>query len=122
MRKNMNTRLITPTIAILMIGMLAIPAFAEQAFLEITFKVDAKNRPKAAAVYTKYKKPFLTTIEGAQSKVLLIRKEDVQVLHGFDTEKQAESYLKSNLFNDDVARELKPLLTENPEVRIYTIH
>gem|GEM_PF-1326496 len=122
MKKIINKRLIKPTIAMLATCILTIPtfAFAEKAFLEITLKVDAKNRPAAAAVYTKYKKPFLTTIEGAQSKELLIRKEDVQVLHGFNTEKQAEAYLSSDLFNKDVVRELKPLLDANPEVRIYT--
>ena len=50
---------------------------------------------------------------------LLLREEDVQVLHGFDSRASAESYLKSSLFGDDVVRELKPHLSADPEIRIY---
>jgi len=70
-------------------------------------------------VYTKYKQPFLSDVPGAQSKDLLIRDEDVQVLHGFDTTKSAENYLGSKLFQEDVVSELKPFLASDPEVRIY---
>lgn len=54
------------------------------AYLEITMKIDASNRPAAAKVYTDYRTPFLDTIPGALSKDLLVREDDVQVLHGFD--------------------------------------
>jgi hypothetical protein len=90
-----------------------------KAYLEITIKVAAKDRPKAGAVYSKYKDPFLATISGAESKELLLRDEDVQVLHGFDSRASAESYLKSPLFGNDVVRELKPYLAAEPEVRVY---
>lgn len=101
---------------------LAMPslAFAGKAYLEITLKIDPQDRAAAGAVYTKYKKPFLTTISGAESKELLIRDDDVQVLHGFASRKQAEAYLNSNLFNKDVVVNLKPLLKADPEVRIYS--
>ncbi len=90
-----------------------------KAYLEITMKVSATDRAKAGAVYSKYKQPFLTTIHGAESKDLLLREEDVQVLHGFDSRASAESYIKSALFGDDVVRELKPYLMADPEIRIY---
>jgi len=90
-----------------------------KAYLEITMKVLAKDRVKAGAVYSKYKPPFLATISGAESKELLLREEDVQVLHGFDSRASAESYLKSALFGNDVVRELKPYLSADPEVRVY---
>ena len=90
-----------------------------KAYLEITMKVPAKDRAKAGAVYSKYKDPFLATIRGAESKELLLREEDVQVLHGFDSRASAESYLKSALFGNDVVRELKPYLSADPEVRVY---
>jgi hypothetical protein len=90
-----------------------------KAYIEITIKVDAKDRVKAGAVYSKYKPPFLATIPGAESKELLLREEDVQVLHGFDSRASAENYLKSELFGSDVVRELKPYLLADPEVRIY---
>ncbi len=90
-----------------------------KAYLEITMKVAAQDRPNAGAVYAKYKDPFLKTIAGAESKELLLRAEDVQVLHGFDSRTSAESYLSSALFGNDVVRELKPYLAADPEVRIY---
>ena len=90
-----------------------------KAYLAITMKVATKDRTKAGAVYSKYKDPFLATIPGAESKELLLRDEDVQVLHGFDSRASAESYLKSALFGNDVVRELKPYLAADPEIRVY---
>jgi hypothetical protein len=89
------------------------------AFLEITLKVSPENRPNAGAIYAKYKPTFLSGITGARSKDLLMRSEDVQVLHGFDTTANAENYLTTPLFQKDVVRELQPLLTDAPEIRIY---
>ena len=94
-------------------------ANAEQAYLEITLKIDTKDRAAAGAVYVKYKPPFLADVAGALSKQLLIRNDDVQVLHGFKTEENAQAYLNSALFNNDVVKELKPLLLASPEIRIY---
>ncbi|MES2038066.1 MAG: hypothetical protein V4495_09520 [Pseudomonadota bacterium] len=101
---------------------LAVPgfAFAEKAYLEITLKVDPQDRAAAAAIYSKFKQPFLSKIPGAKSKELLVRDDDVQVLHGFATRKQAEAYLSSDLFTKDVVVSLKPLLKADPEVRIYS--
>ncbi len=100
---------------------MAIPtlACAEKAYLEITLKIDPQDRAAAGAVYTKYKQAFLTQIPGALSKELLIRDDDVQVLHGFANRKQAEDYLGSELFKKDVVTSLKPLMKADPEVRIY---
>lgn len=71
---------------------------------------------------TKYKEPFLNKVSGAESKSLLVRDEDVQVLHGFSSMEAAESYLKSDLFNKDVVSALTPLLDAAPEIRIYEAH
>ena len=92
------------------------------AYLEITLKISDKNRDAAAGVYTKYKAPFLDAVAGAQSKALLVRDEDVQVLHGFATTANANAYLKSDIFSKDVVSELGPLLDADPEVRIYEAH
>ena len=92
-----------------------------KAYLEITLKIAEENRSDAAAVYNKYKQPFLENITGAASKQLLVRPEDVQVLHGFDSMESAEAYLKSQLFEQDVVKALKPYLQANPEIRIYQI-
>ncbi|MBU5636408.1 hypothetical protein KOM00_06635 [Geomonas sp. Red69] len=91
------------------------------AYLEITLKVSDENRPAAAGVYKKYKEPFLKQIKGAQSKQLLVREEDVQVLHGFATVADAKAYLESKLFTKDVVAELSPYLQDQPEVRIYEV-
>lgn len=92
-----------------------------KAYLEITMKISNSNRESAAKVYSDYRAPFLKTIEGALTKDLLIRDEDVQVLHGFDTKEHAEAYLSSSLFKNDVFVGLKSLWDEDPEVRIYTV-
>jgi hypothetical protein len=91
------------------------------AYLEITLKIKEKNRHAAAEVYTKYRPPFLKDIKGAESKALLVRDDDVQVLHGFDNMENAQNYLKSRLFNEDVVTNLKPLLEAEPEVRVYNV-
>ncbi|WP_300716389.1 hypothetical protein, partial [uncultured Brachyspira sp.] len=91
------------------------------AYLEITMKIENSNREKAAKVYRDYREPFLKSIKGASSKDLLIRDEDVQVLHGFDSIDNAKLYLESDLFKQDVFTSLKPLLSSEPEVKIYSV-
>ncbi|MGY9519968.1 hypothetical protein ACTM6F_00910 [Citrobacter freundii] len=91
------------------------------AYLQITLDISNENRAAAAGVYQKYKTPFLTTIEGTTSKELLVRDEDVQVLHGFTTVAQAQAYLNSQLFTQDVVAGLKPYLNSAPDVRIYDV-
>lgn len=91
------------------------------AYLEITLKINETDREAAAGVYLKYKAPFLEMIKGATSKELLIRTEDVQVLHGFESVAEAEAYLTSTLFEKDVVESLKPYLQATPEIRIYTV-
>ena len=92
-----------------------------KAYLEITMKIDEKNRPTAAKVYTDYRGPFLEQIKGALTKDLLVRGEDVQVLHGFDSEEHAAAYLEIEMFTNDVFVGLKPLWSADPDVRIYTV-
>lgn len=91
------------------------------AYLQITLNISNGNRAAAAGVYQKYKTPFLTTIDGAISKELLVRDEDVQVLHGFTTVAQAQKYLNSPLFTQDVVSGLTPYLNSAPDVRIYDV-
>ncbi|WP_160679882.1 hypothetical protein [Clostridium sp. C8-1-8] len=91
------------------------------AYLEITMKIEEGNRPAAAKVYTDYRTPFLETIEGALTKDLLIREEDVQVLHGFDSVEHAKAYLSSEMFQKDVFVGLQPLWSADPEVKIYIV-
>ncbi len=98
----------------------ATSAFADPgAYLQVTVAIDDTNRAAAAAVYFDYKDPFLTTIEGAEQKSLLVRDEDVQVLHGFDTVEHAAAYLQSDLFTKDIVTKLAPLFAGEPEIRIF---
>ena len=92
-----------------------------KAYLEITMVIKEENRPSAAKVYSDYRQPFLDTIDGALTKNLLIREEDVQVLHGFDSVEHAKAYLESKLFQNDVFIGLKPLWEKDPEIKIYTV-
>jgi hypothetical protein len=88
-------------------------------YLQITLKIAPANRTAAASVYQRYKQPFLDEIAGAKSKDLLVRDDDVQVLHAFDSTEHASAYLKTKLFTADVVVALEPLLDAAPEVRIY---
>ncbi len=92
-----------------------------KAYLEITMKISDSNRPAATKVYTDYRGPFLDTIKGALTKDLLVRDEDVQVLHGFDSVENAKAYLSSDMFKNDVFVGLQPLWSEDSKVRIYSV-
>lgn len=92
-----------------------------KAYLEITMVINDNNRPAAAKVYSDYRQPFLDQIKGAVSKDLLIRDEDVQVLHGFDSVENAKAYLDTDMFKNDVFVGLQPLWESDPDVKIYTV-
>ena len=92
-----------------------------RAYLEITMKINEANRPAAARVYSEYRGPFLEKVPGALTKELLIRDQDVQVLHGFDSIAHAEAYLKSEMFNNDIFPGLAPLWSADPDVKIYAV-
>jgi heme-degrading monooxygenase HmoA len=91
------------------------------AYLSITLNIAEHNRKGAAAVYARYRQPFLDSIKGARSKELLIRDEDVIVLHGFDSSASAQAYLASDLFTKEVVTGLQPYLAGNPDIRIYAV-
>lgn len=92
-----------------------------KAYLEITMKINESDRANAAKVYFDYRQPFLDTIEGALSKNLLVRDEDVQVLHGFDSAEHAAAYLTSDMFKNDVVTGLAPYFQADPEIRIFSV-
>lgn len=92
-----------------------------KAYLEITMKIAPENRPAAAKVYTDFRQPFLETIEGALTKELLVRDEDVQVVHGFDSMEHAKAYLETKMFKDDVVAGLQPTWAGEPDIRFYTV-
>ncbi len=91
------------------------------AYLQITMKINESDRQSAAKVYFDYREPFLSTIEGALTKTLLVRDEDVQVLHGFDSTEHAAAYLESEMFKNDVVTGLSPYFQAVPEIRIFSV-
>lgn len=94
---------------------------AVKAYLEAIMTIEPENRAAAAEVYTTYRQPFLDDIEGALTKELLVRDEDVQVIHGFDSMEHAKAYLESDLFTSKVAPGLQPLWTADPDIRFYEV-
>lgn len=94
---------------------------AVKAYLEAIMTIDQENRPAAAKVYETYRQPFLDGIEGALTKELLVRDEDVQVIHGFDSLEHAKAYLESDLFTNKVAPGLQPLWAADPDLRFYEV-
>ena len=92
-----------------------------KAYLQITMKIKESDRESAAKVYFDYRQPFLDTSEGAITTDLLLRDEDVQVLHGFDSKEHAAAYLQSDMFTKDVAVGLSPYFQADPEIRIFTV-
>lgn len=80
--------------------------------------ISIDNRPATAKVYSDYRQPFLNQIKGAVSKFLMIRDEDVQVLHGFDDVENAKAYLDTEMFKNDVLVGLNPLWSANPDIEI----
>lgn len=89
-------------------------------YLQICLDIAPANRAAAASVYARYRAPFLAEVKGAKSKELLVREEDVQVLHAFDAIEHVDAYLASALFTNDVVSALTPFLQSAPVVRIYT--
>ena len=92
-----------------------------KAYLEVTMTISPENRPAAAKVYSDYRQPFLNKIEGALTKELLVRDEDVQVIHGFDSMEHAKAYLDSDLFKTKVAPGLQPTWASDPDIRFYEV-
>lgn len=90
-----------------------------KAYLQVIMKINKENREAAAKVYFDYRQPFLDEIEGAISKELLVRDEDVQVIHGFDSLEHAKAYLESDLFKEKVAPALQPTWSDAPDIRFY---
>lgn len=94
---------------------------AVKAYMEAIMTINPENRARAAEVYTTYRQPFLDDIEGALTKELLVRDEDVQVIHGFDSMDHAKAYIESDLFTSKVAPALQPTWAADPDIRFYEV-
>ncbi len=92
------------------------------AYLQITLDISEKNRAAAAAVYQKYKAPFLS-----QRSTALFQKNCwyVPKMCRFcivsTRLNRLKPYLGSQLFTADVVEALKPYLNRAPDVRIYDV-
>ncbi len=92
-----------------------------KAYLQITLKVNAVDKGAVSGVYHKFRALFLEQIQGATSIELLIGDEYIQLLHSFDTAEEAEAFLSTELYNNDMLVALKPFIVDTPEVRIYDV-
>ena len=92
-----------------------------RAYLEITMKINEEKRSAAVNIYNNYRKPFLDSIEGALTKELLVRDDDVQVIHGFDSLEHAKAYIDTDMFKNDVVTGLKPTWSADPDIRFYVV-
>ena len=75
-----------------------------KAYLQVIMTVDPENRAAAAL-----------------TKECLIRDEDVQVIHGFDSMEHAKAYLETDLFKTKVAPGLQPTWAADPDIRFYEV-
>lgn len=92
-----------------------------KAYLQVIMTINDENRAAAAKVYNDYRQPFLDEVSGALTKELLVRDEDVQVIHGFDSMEHAKAYLETELFTKKVAPGLQPLWAKDPDIRFYRV-
>ncbi len=92
-----------------------------KAYLQVIMTIDPENRAAAAKVYNDYRQPFLDEVAGALTKECLIRDEDVQVIHGFDSMEHARAYLDTPLFKEKVAPGLAPTWAADPDIRFYEV-
>ncbi|CAM3665002.1 hypothetical protein [Sphingobacterium prati] len=92
-----------------------------KAYLQITLKINSANRGVASGMYDKFQEPFLDQIKGATSIELLVGDEYIQLLHDFDTADDAQAFLSTELYNNDMLATLKSLVVDTPDVRIYTV-
>lgn len=92
----------------------------EKAYLSVNMKIDSGKLPEVTRVYTSYWEQFLKTIHGARTKDLVIRNEDVQILHSFNSVEDAVGFLSSEMFQKAVFIDLQPYWNDELNVRIYT--
>lgn len=78
---------------------------AIRGFLQVTLSIPAPRREKAISrIFLPARQHFLERVLGAVSMDMLVRDEDVQVLHGFDTYENARTYLNSGVFKEFMAQ------------------
>ncbi|WP_312743435.1 hypothetical protein [Sphingobacterium multivorum] len=88
------------------------------AYLQIVLKMNSSNRGELTSTYNKFKDLFREQIKGAKTQELLFSDEDIQLLYGFDTYEDAEAFLSTELYNNIILVALKPLISNNPEIKI----
>lgn len=88
------------------------------AYLQIVLKMNSSNRGELTSTYHKFKDLFREQIKGAKTQELLFSDEDIQLLYGFDTYEDAEAFLSTELYNNIILVALKPLISNNPEIKI----
>ena len=91
------------------------------AYLQIVLKANSSSRGELTNTYNKLRDLFPEQIKGAKTQELLLSDEEVQLLYGFDTFEDAEAFLSTELYNNIILPALKPLISNNPEIKIYNV-
>lgn len=90
-------------------------------YLPITLNVSCHKRKDVVAKYFLYRDTILQTVNGMKSIELLEREVDFQVLHCFDFQDNANAYLESDFFINDLMRAFEPLLDSAYSVDLYKV-
>ena len=94
---------------------------AIRSFLQITLVVPTPKREEAITkVFLPGRQRFLDRIPGAVTMDLLVREEDLQVLHGFDTMENASAYLKSPI-GKEILGQLAEISDGKPSIAVYNV-
>lgn len=91
------------------------------AYVVMTVDVPVEKRSEATRVYYMNKAFFLSGVEGAVCKELLLRDKDIKIVAGFSSMDNANAYLKNDMFTKDLFTGMKKFATTDPDVQVYKV-
>ncbi|WP_433900269.1 hypothetical protein [Sphingobacterium puteale] len=92
-----------------------------KAYLQVTLKINNSDKGAVSGIYEKFRDSFIDQIKGATSIELLIGDGYIQLLHVFDTAEDAQAFLSTELYNNNILFALKSLMVDTPRVSIYSV-
>jgi hypothetical protein len=94
---------------------------AIRGFVQVTLAIPESRREEAITrIFLPARQRFLDRSPGAVSMDLLVREEDVQLLHGFDTFENSRVYLDSGFFRDLIGQ-LGETAEKEPVTALYNV-
>ncbi|WP_104381543.1 hypothetical protein [Sphingobacterium sp. HMA12] len=92
-----------------------------KAYLQITLKINNSDKGAVSGIYDKFRDSFLDQVKGATSIELLIGNGYIQLLHVFDTAEDAQAFLSTELYNNEILLALKSLMVDTPMISVYSV-